>query len=78
MNDTVSQAARLNTALTFDKSKAIRGFKLPDTAFRLVSKASAALVLLILSAVIVSLIHGSIPVFNTMGFEFFKIGRAHV
>lgn len=71
MNDTVSQAARLNTALTFDKAKAIRGFKLPDTTFRLVSKASAALVLLILSAVIVSLIHGSIPVFNTMGFEFF-------
>lgn len=71
MNDTVSQAARLKTALTFDKAKAVRGFKLPDTTFRMVAKASATLVLLILSAVIVSLIHGSIPVFNAMGFEFF-------
>ena len=71
MNDTVSQAARHKTALTFDKAKAVRGFKLPDTTFRMVAKASATLVLLILSAVIVSLIHGSIPVFNAMGFEFF-------
>jgi phosphate transport system permease protein len=36
-----------------------------------VSRSAAALVLIILTGVVVSLIHGSIPVFNAMGFDFF-------
>ena len=71
MNDTVLQASQLKTALTFDKAKAVRRFKLPDAAFRILSRAAAVLVLIILGAVIVTLVHGSIPVFNAMGFEFF-------
>lgn len=71
MNDTALQATQLKTALTFDKAKAVRGFRLPDATFRIVSRSAAVLVLIILTGVIVSLVHGSIPVFNAMGFEFF-------
>lgn len=71
MNDTALQVTRLKTALTFDKIKAVRGFRLPDATFRIVAKSAAALVLIILSAVIIALVDGSIPVFNAMGFEFF-------
>ena len=71
VNDTALQATQLKTALTFDKAKAVRGFRLPDATFRIVSRSAAALVLIILTGVVVSLIHGSIPVFNAMGFDFF-------
>jgi phosphate transport system permease protein len=71
VNDTALQATQLKTALTFDKAKAVRGFRLPDATFRIVSRSAAVLVLIILTGVIVSLVHGSIPVFNAMGFEFF-------
>ncbi len=71
MNDTALQATQLKTALTFDKAKAVRGFRLPDATFRIVSRSAAVLVLIILTGVVVSLIHGSIPVFKAMGFEFF-------
>ena len=71
MNDTALQATQLKTALTFDKAKAVRGFRLTDATFRIVSRSAAALVLIILTGVVVSLIHGSIPVFKAMGFEFF-------
>ena len=71
MNDTALQATQLKTALTFDKAKAVRGFRLPDATFRIVSRSAAALVLIILTGVVVSLVYGSIPVFKAMGFEFF-------
>ncbi len=71
VNDTALQATQLKTALTFDKAKAVRGFRLPDATFRIVSRSAAVLVLIILTGVVVSLIHGSIPVFNAMGFDFF-------
>lgn len=71
MNDTALQATQLKTALTFDKAKAVRGFKLPDATFRIVSRSAAVLVLIILTGVVVSLVYGSIPVFKAMGFEFF-------
>ena len=71
MNDTALQATQLKTALTFDKAKAVRGFRLPDATFRIVSRSAAVLVLIILTGVVVSLVYGSIPVFNAMGFDFF-------
>ena len=71
MNDTALQATQLKTALTFDKAKAVRGFRLPDATFRIVSRSAAVLVLVILTGVVVSLVYGSIPVFKAMGFEFF-------
>ena len=71
MNDTALQATQLKTALTFDKAKAVRGFRLPDATFRIVSRSAAVLVLIILTGVVVSLVYGSIPVFKAMGFEFF-------
>jgi len=70
VNDTALQATQLKTALTFNKAKAVRGFRFPDATFRIVSRSAAALVLIILTGVIVSLIYGSIPVFNAMGFDF--------
>ena len=71
VNDTALQATQLKTALTFDKAKAVRGFRLPDATFRIVSRSAAVLVLIILTGVVVSLVYGSIPVFKAMGFEFF-------
>lgn len=71
MNDAVLQAAQRKSPIAFDKAKAARRFWLPDTTFKMLAKAAAALVLIILSGVIASLVHGSIPVFNAMGWEFF-------
>lgn len=71
MNDTILQATRAKAPMIIDKAKITRRFWLPDTTFRLLSMAAATLVLIILSGVIASLVHGSIPVFNTMGWEFF-------
>jgi len=73
VNDTALQATQLKSALTFDKAKAVRRFRLPDATFRIVSRSAAELVLIILTGVVVSLIHGSIPVFNAMGFDFFYL-----
>ncbi len=53
VNDTALQATQLKTSLTFDKAKAVRGFRLSDATFRIVSRSAAALVLIIFTGVVV-------------------------
>jgi phosphate transport system permease protein len=58
-----AQAARSRTEV-------IRGFALNDAIFRYLTRGAAALVLVLLAGVIVSLIDGSIPAFQKFGFGF--------
>lgn len=71
MNDPIIQSAGLVRTIGRDKAKAVWRFRISDTAFQMLARAAAILVLIILSGVIASLIHGSIPIFDEMGLEFF-------
>jgi phosphate transport system permease protein len=53
-----------------DRAAALNALKLGDTTFKIITQASAVVVLLILSGVIVSLVAGSIPAFQTFGMGF--------
>jgi phosphate transport system permease protein len=53
-----------------DRSKVLQKLRLRDAAFRNVTRAAAAAVLIILSGIIVSLIHGSLPALRTFGVSF--------
>jgi phosphate transport system permease protein len=53
-----------------DRAKALARFKLGDTAFSQLTRAAAIFVLLLLGGVIFSLLHGSIPAFQTFGIGF--------
>jgi len=52
------------------RAKALDRLRLADSAFRHTTRAAAFGVLVLLSAVIISLIHGSIPALKTFGFGF--------
>jgi phosphate transport system permease protein len=53
-----------------DRSKVLQKLRLRDAAFRYVTRAAAIAVLIILSGIIVSLIHGSWPALRTFGVSF--------
>jgi phosphate transport system permease protein len=53
-----------------DRSKVLQKLRLRDVAFRNVTRAAALAVLIILSGIIVSLIHGSWPALRTFGVSF--------
>jgi phosphate transport system permease protein len=53
-----------------DRSKVLQKLRLRDAAFRNVTRAAAIAVLIILSGIIVSLIHGSLPALRTFGVSF--------
>jgi phosphate transport system permease protein len=50
--------------------KALNAFKLGDVIFKTLTQLAAALVLVILAGVIISLVNGSIPAFNAFGLGF--------
>jgi phosphate transport system permease protein len=53
-----------------DRSKVLQRLRLRDSGFRHLTRIAAITVLLILSGIIVSLVHGSWPALNTFGFSF--------
>jgi phosphate transport system permease protein len=53
-----------------NRSKVLQKLRLRDAAFRNVTRAAAIAVLIILSGIIVSLIHGSLPALRTFGVSF--------
>ncbi len=54
----------------FDRGKVLQRLRLRDAGFRHLTRIAAVTVLLILSGIIVSLIHGSWPALQTFGFSF--------
>ena len=73
--DVVLQGGALVSAEAVQRARVLDRLRLSDTAFRHVTRAAAAGVLLLLSAVIVSLISGATPALRTFGFEFFVSDR---
>jgi phosphate transport system permease protein len=53
-----------------DRARVLQRLRLGDIGFRLLTRGSAILVLIILGGIIVSLIHGSWPALRTFGFSF--------
>jgi phosphate transport system permease protein len=53
-----------------DRSKILQSLQLRDATFRYLTRAAAITVLIILSGIIVSLIHGSLPALRTFGVGF--------
>jgi len=65
----LSGNAEASVAAT-SRSKILRGLRFGDMVFRHLTRASAILVLIILSGVIIALIKGSVPALQAFGFNF--------
>ena len=70
MVDMALQGGAITVSQQADRSRILQRLRLGDTAFRNITRAAAITVLLILSGIIVSLIHGSWPALKTFGFSF--------
>ena len=68
--DLVLQVGTIAVGEKVDRSKVLQKLRLRDAAFRYVTRAAAIAVLIILSGIIVSLIHGSWPALRTFGVPF--------
>jgi phosphate transport system permease protein len=68
--DVALQGGAIAVAVRTDRSKVLRRLQLRDQIFRQLTRACAIAVLVILSGIIVSLIHGSLPAMRTFGFNF--------
>ena len=68
--DVALQGGALVSAEAVQRARVLDRLRLSDTAFRHVTRAAAIGVLVLLSAVIVSLIGGATPALRTFGFEF--------
>ena len=68
--DMALQGGAITVPQQADRSRILQRLRLGDTAFRNITRAAAITVLLILSGIIVSLIHGSWPALKTFGFSF--------
>ena len=75
MVDVALQGGALVSAEAVQRAKVLDRLRLSDSAFRHVTRAAAVGVLVLLSAVIVSLISGATPALRTFGFEFFVSDR---
>ena len=53
------------------RAKILRGFRIGDRTFRILTQGAAIAVLVILAGVMLSLVHGSLPAWKAFGFEFF-------
>src|SRR6516162_2274487 len=73
--DVALQGGALVSAEAVQRAKVLDRLRLSDAAFRHVTRAAAVGVLVLLSAVIVSLIGGATPALRTFGFEFFISDR---
>ncbi len=70
MVDVALQAGAMPVARQVDRGKVLQRLRLRDGAFRHLTRIAAITVLLILSGIIGSLVHGSWPVLQTFGFSF--------
>jgi len=68
--DVALQGGVLSVADRVDRSKVLRRLQLRDLIFRELTRAAAIAVLVILSGIIISLIHGSLPALRTFGLGF--------
>jgi phosphate transport system permease protein len=68
--DVALQGGVLLEAERADRSKVLQRLRARDAAFRHLTRAAAVAVLVILSGIIVSLVHGSWPALRTFGFGF--------
>jgi phosphate transport system permease protein len=73
--DFALQSGAVVTAEAATRAKVLDKLRLSDAAFRHVTRAAAIGVLVLLSAVIVSLINGSLPALRTFGFGFLVSDR---
>ena len=70
MVDVALQGGAISTSQQFDRSRVLQRLRLGDDVFRHLTRASAIAVLIILSGIIISLIHGSTLALRTFGFNF--------
>ena len=70
MVDVALQGSGISMAEQVDRAKVLQRLRLGDSAFRYVTRAAAMAVLIILSGIIVSLVHGSWPALRTFGVSF--------
>jgi phosphate transport system permease protein len=68
--DVALQGGAIMDAEQVDRLKVLQRLRLRDTAFRHLTRAAAFAVLIILSGIIVSLVHGSLPALRTFGVGF--------
>jgi len=68
--DVALQGGAISTSQQFDRSRVLQRLRLGDDVFRHLTRASAIAVLIILSGIIISLIHGSTLALRTFGFNF--------
>jgi phosphate transport system permease protein len=69
--DFALQSSGMSAAESPSRVKVLGRLRLGDTAFRIITRSAALLVLAILGGVIVSLIIGSMPALQALGLEFF-------
>ncbi len=70
MVDVALQGGAVSVTEQVDRAKVLQRLRLGDTAFRHLTRAAAIAVLIILSGIIVSLVHGSWPALRTFGVPF--------
>jgi phosphate transport system permease protein len=68
--DVALQAGAIRDVDRADRGKLLQRLRLRDTGFRYLTRSAAIAVLVILTGIIVSLVHGSIPALRTFGFGF--------
>jgi len=68
--DVALQGGTIPVAVQTDRSKALQRLRLGDIVFEQLTRAAAIAVLIILSGIIVSLVHGSWPALTKFGFNF--------
>jgi phosphate transport system permease protein len=68
--DVALQGGAVPISQAVDRSKVLQRLRLRDAGFRMLTRAAAIAVLLILSGIIISLIYGAWPALRTFGFAF--------
>jgi phosphate transport system permease protein len=68
--DVALQTGTVRMARQIDRAKVLQRLRASDTSFRLLTRAAAIAVLVILSGIILSLIHGALPAMQAFGFSF--------
>ena len=68
--DIALQAGTVRAAAQADRAKVLQRLRLSDATFRVLTRSAAIAVLIILSGIIISLIHGSLPALRAFGFSF--------
>ncbi|MGC2012818.1 MAG: phosphate ABC transporter permease subunit PstC, partial [Pseudolabrys sp.] len=70
MVDVALRGTGLSTAAQLDRVRVLQRLRLGDVAFRHLTRAAAATVLIILGGIIVSLVWGSLPALRAFGVSF--------